>query len=135
MRPPRPSDVGATSWSKALDLYLASYDASGYAEFSGGVSARVAPAAPVSGALPVPEPPAFRAPLALVDDNRADREIRRRLNERLTRGTRVSERRGWRDACADARAGLVPRFGDAPRRRAPRRFGDSRGRSDRRRAR
>ena len=98
MRPPRPSDVGATSWSKALDLYLASYDASGYAEFSGGVSARVAPAAPVSGALPVPEPPAFRAPLALVDDNRADREIRRRLNERLTRGTRVSERR-------EARAG------------------------------
>ena len=42
MRPPRPSDVGTTSWSKALDLYLASYDASGHAEFSGGVSSRVA---------------------------------------------------------------------------------------------
>ena len=104
MRPPRPSDLGTTSWSKALDLYLASYDASGHAEFSGGVSARVAPAAPVSGALPVSEPRAFRAPLALVDDNRGDREIRRRLNERLTRGTRVSERRGRRDAAAHPRA-------------------------------
>ena len=104
MRPPRPSDLGTTSWSKALDLYLASYDASGHAEFSGGVSARVAPAAPLSGALPVSEPRAFRAPLALVDDNRGDREIRRRLNERLTRGTRVSERRGRRDAGAHPRA-------------------------------
>lgn len=104
MRPPRPSDLGTTSWSKALDLYLASYDASGHAEFSGGVSARVAPAAPVSGGLPVSEPRAFRAPLALVDDNRGDREIRRRLNERLTRGTRVSERRGRRDAAAHPRA-------------------------------
>lgn len=103
IRPPRPSDLGTTSWSKALDLYLASYDASGHAEFSGGVSARVAPAAPLSGALPVSEPRAFRVPLALVDDNRGDREIRRRLNERLTRGTRVSERRGWRDAGAHPR--------------------------------
>ena len=89
---------------QGADLYLASYDASGHAEFSGGVSARVAPAAPLSGALPVSEPRAFRVPLALVHDNRGDREIRRRLNERLTRGTRVSERRGWRDAGAHPRA-------------------------------
>ena len=106
MRPPRPSDVGTTSWSKALDLYLASYDASGHAEFSGGVSARVAPAEPLSEALPVSEPPAVRAPLALMDDNRADQEIRRRLNERLTRGTRVSERRQAR-AGAHQRAHLL----------------------------
>lgn len=104
MPPPRPSDLGTTSWSKALDLYLASYDASGHAEFSGGVSARVAPAAPLSGALPVSEPRVFRAPLALVDDNSGDREIRRRLNERLTRGTRVSERRDRR-----AHSGAHPR--------------------------
>ena len=150
MRPPRPSDVGTTSWSKALDLYLASYDASGHAEFSGGVSARVAPAAPLSGALSVSEPRTFRAPLALVDDNRADREIRRRLHERLTRGTRVSEKRetragahprahalGWsRDSWSsrldDARRDVSEHHPDARTRRAyGDDFGDRRDRRDR----
>ena len=150
VRPPRPSDVGTTSWSKALDLYLASYDASGHAEFSGGVSARVAPAAPLSGALSVSEPREFRAPLALVDHNRADREIRRRLNERLTRGTRVSERRetragahprahalGWsRDSWSsrldDARRDVSEHHADARTRRAyGDDFGDRRDRRDR----
>ena len=134
MPPPRPSDLGTTSWSKALDLYLASYDASGHAEFSGGVSARVAPAAPLSGALPVSEPRVFRAPLALVDDNSGDREIRRRLNERLTRGTRVSERRGWRDAGAHPRGRALGWSRDSATRLDDARLGVSETRADARTA-
>lgn len=84
--PPRPSDAGVSSWSAALDLYLAEYDAFGHGAFS-SVDVRPGPVVvPVLTPPVAPYPPPPRAPSAAVTNDRVDEEMRHRLNRRLTRG-------------------------------------------------
>ena len=84
--PPRASDAGVSSWSAALDLYLAEYDAFGHGAFS-SVDAPPGPVVvPVLTPPVAPYPPSPRAPLAAVTNDRVDEEMRHRLNRRLTRG-------------------------------------------------
>ena len=103
--PPRASDAGVSSWSAALDLYLAEYDAFGHGAFS-SVDAPPGPVVvPVLTPPVAPYPPSPRAPLAAVTNDRVDEEMRHRLNRRLTRGlhlrggdsvsTNLSHPLGW----------------------------------------
>ena len=88
--PPRPQDAGTSSWTKALDLYLASYDSTGNADFSG---AGISGGGVLSSVTPAPQydPPPIRAPLSIVNSNkRDDEDMRRRLNQRLTQGLSLS---------------------------------------------